>query len=115
VVAVGFGGSAGIEAARTEVDRAPVVVGIPLKSPWDVAPRKLATTGGAGAANETDANARTLAASKDLGDMVKVTLEKGKRDDYSRSFLARAKTTYKRTRESGIGHHDSAGNVEARS
>ena len=37
-MAVGFGGKAGIEAARTVVDKAPVVVGVPLYGPWEVAP-----------------------------------------------------------------------------
>lgn len=51
---MGFGGKAGMEAANTVVDRAPVVVGVPLYGPCEVAPVTwLLFTGGAGTAGAT--------------------------------------------------------------
>ena len=89
MVAVGLGGNAGIDAASTVVVNAPVVVGVPLKGPWDVAPVTwlLITDGadgaaeetvvvsvcpfcGAGAATTTAAKAKRLDVSNSVGDML---------------------------------------------
>lgn len=46
-MAVGFGGPAGIDEARTMVETAPVVVGVPSYGPWLVGPVKILDTRGA--------------------------------------------------------------------
>jgi hypothetical protein len=57
-VAVGLGGSIGIDRARTEVVKAPVVVaGGPVYEPCDVTSVWLTTGGGGTGAAETEAGA----------------------------------------------------------
>lgn len=48
VVAVGFGGRAGIEGASTDSDKAPVVVGVPLNGPCETGRDTSGITGGVG-------------------------------------------------------------------
>ena len=60
MVAVGFGGKAGIEEARTDKLKAPVVVGVPVKGPCEVGPVTCGlTTGGGGGLETADAGMET--------------------------------------------------------
>lgn len=53
MVAVGFGGKAGIEEARTDKLKAPVVVGVPVYGPCEVGPVTCGLTTGGGGGLET--------------------------------------------------------------
>lgn len=60
MVAVGFGGKAGIEEARTDKLKAPVVVGVPVYGPCEVGPVTCGlTTGGGGGLETADAGMGT--------------------------------------------------------